>query len=115
MTDLERLHDVIEKTGEGYSLPPQIGKTFLRCHELAGQVEVGEVNCIVVGMSYMSDLDYLLPIIKKVFDEHGIIMQRLARNKFKGNNKTILFLSVDQMEIRTRGLEYFYQPMRHED
>ena len=115
MTDLEKLHDLVEERTRGFSLPRQCGKTFLRCHELAGQAEVGDFNCIIVGMSYMSDLDYLLPMVKRVFEEHNLIMRRLAHNRFRVNDKTILFLSADQMKTKTRGLEYFYQPMMHQD
>ena len=113
MTDLDKLHNVIEKRSSG--LPRRAGKTYARCHELAGHVEVGDFRNIIVGMTHYSDVDYLFPMIEDIFNEHRIELKRISQNVFQANGKRILFMSSSQMSNKTRGLEYFYQPMGHLD
>lgn len=111
-TDIERLHKVIsgELTGRG------CGKTFARCHELAGQVKVGEFGDIVVGITQYHDLSYLHPMIRQVFEEHDLKIEGWQRDKFICNGKRIRFLVEDsEWDYKTRGLTFHYQPMGHYD
>lgn len=112
MTDLERLHDLFNRreNDPSYVQSRREGKTFLRCHELAGAVEVGDFETIIIYISYMTDLDYLIPMISEVFEEHKIKLIKHKSYDFEANNKMLLFITRSGL-YRTRGLEAFYISM----
>lgn len=117
MTDIDALHKVIEKREVGDSLSRGCGKTFARCHELAGVIEVGDFKVIVVAISLYRDLQYILPMIKEVFAEHGLEWEyRPQHYEILCNDKHIYFIPHDALRHRTRGLgDYFYHPMGRDD
>lgn len=111
-TNIKELHELLEwrnKIGE-YNLPHQCGKTTLRCHELAGDIEVGKLDTIVVHIPYYHVLNFLIPILKSVLDEHKL---KYTYKKFDRillcNGKKIRFISKDDLELKTTGLgDYYY-------
>lgn len=113
-TDLERLHKVVsgERTSRG------CGKTFARCHEIAGAILLGGYNNIIVAISYERDIDYIMPMLIGVLDEYGISHEPLSRTRMKCGPKIISFmahLDGGENDTRMRGVEANYVPMRHWD
>jgi len=79
-TDINRLHEVVEGSRAGRGC----GKTFARCHEIAGIIELGKFKKIVCTTTYLDELLNLLPMIEQVFKEHGLprlIRKTQARHK----------------------------------
>lgn len=114
-TDINELHKLLEwrnKIGE-YKLPKACGKTLLKCHELAGSIEVGELNTIIVGIPYYHVLNFLIPILEGVLNEHKLkyVYTQQGHILFC-NDKKIVFLSKDDLDLKTEGLgDYYYQYM----
>lgn len=113
-TDIDELHALLEwrnKIGE-YKLPKGCGKTLLKCHELAGSIEVGEFNTIVVGIPYYHILNFLIPMLTRVLDEHHLKYTYKQQDRIMlCNNKKIIFVLEDS-DIKTTGLgDYYYQYM----
>lgn len=70
-TNIERLHDVIDGKRHGRGT----GKTFARCHEVAGLIELGH-ETIYCAMTLWKDVEYLTPMLAGVLQEHGLVMRR---------------------------------------
>ena len=100
------------KIGE-YKLPKGCGKTLLKCHELAGSIEVGEFNTIVVGIPYYHILNFLMPMLTCVLDEHHLKYTYKQQDRIMlCNNKKIIFVLESDSDIKTTGLgDYYYQHM----
>jgi len=109
-TDIERLHRVVEGVESGRGS----GKTFARCHELAGCIEVGEklVFCVVTTMN---DVSYLRPLIHEVLGEHGIYEQWVNRATFFADGATIKIILEKDFYRATRGSNGAIVYMRHGD
>ena len=86
-TDIKRLHDVIEgrRTGRG------CGKTFARCHQIAGLVEVGE-KVILFQVNCYRDQKYTVPMLRGVFEEHGLEFIRVNVKDIRSGNSLIRFV-----------------------
>lgn len=114
-TNINELHKLLEwrnKVGE-YNLPRGCGKTLLRCHELAGDIEVGKLNTIVICVSYYHILNFLMPVLTGVLAEHHLkyTYKEHDRTLFC-NDKKIVFVSEADSNIKTTGLgNYYYQHM----
>lgn len=112
-TNIEELHKLLEWRNKirEYNLPSQCGKTTLKCHELSGDIEVGKLDTIVVCIPYYHVLNFLIPTLKGVLDEHKL---KYTYKKFDRilfcNDKKIRFISEDDLELKTLGLgDYYYQ------
>ena len=112
-TNIDELHKLLEwrnKIGE-YKLPRGCGKTLLKCHELAGDIEVGDLNTIVICVPYYHVLNFILPMLKDVLNEHHLKYTYKERDRILFcNNKKIIFVSESDSDIKTRGIgDYYYQ------
>ena len=114
-TDIDQLHNLIkwrDNIGE-HNLPRNCGKTFLKCHELVGAIEVGDFNTIVIEIPYYHVLNFLIPTLVSVLDE------RCLKHTYKEighvllcNNKKVRFISSDDFENKILGIgDYYYQYM----
>lgn len=112
ITDIDRLHKVVtgELTGRG------CGKTFASCHELFGVLMTSKENVIVCYINHWKDLDYILPMFRKILDEYGYIIkeQSISWNKryLFENGKEIRFITQSMLDYDFRsgrlfaGLDY---------
>lgn len=111
-TNLDRLHKVVTKeiTGRG------CGKTFARCHEVAGFIELGH-RTIFCMTSLNRDFLYIKPMIEEVLNEHGIRINKISTQPFKiytNVGATIFFIPENLLEQKTRGYRDIVQvDMRH--
>lgn len=69
-TDIDRLHRVVATLPAG--LGRGCGKTFARCHELCGTLEVGRLDAVAGLLRRRAHLDFILPMLDQVLDEHRI-------------------------------------------
>jgi len=72
ITDIDRLHDTLRERNVNVR---QTGKTFARCHAVAGAIEVGE-ELVGVLLVYMNQLNYVRPMLISVLEEHGFTITR---------------------------------------
>lgn len=73
MTNIQRLHDTFDlRLNKPWKLFCGVGKTFLKVHELAAVVCLGDPIIICI-MSKMDDLLYLTSMIDQVFEEYEIV------------------------------------------
>jgi len=116
-TDLERLQAVKEGrlTGRG------CGKTFARCHDVAGAIELGfkHIYCVV---THHRDISYILPMLMNVLEDHAIPCQDINLNHGRGLlflnsiDVTIHFIRRDLPEDYMRGIDRSFKvPMGHWD
>jgi len=114
VTDLDRLHAVLE----GKLVGRGVGKTYARCHVLAGLIEVGHREVVVV-LSHRNDLSYVLPMLERVFAEHGLGVERVKMDgpsmEVGGARVRFLFCQDLQWEEKLRGLVGGIVYMRHWD
>ena len=69
-TNIEQLHKAIENTNTwNYR---RSGKTTIFIHQLAGQIQVGNVEYIFIWIKCLRDINYLIPMIRQIFYEQGI-------------------------------------------
>jgi hypothetical protein len=113
--NIEELHKLLEwrnKVGE-YNLPKNCGKTLLKCHELAGSIEVGKLNTMVICIPYYHALNFLIPVLKGVLDEHHLKYTYKQQDRIiLCNNKKIIFVLEDDLDLKTEWLgDYYYQYM----
>ena len=112
-TNIERLHDVVE----GKVAHRGCGKTYAKCHEVAGLVEVGNTHIICI-ISVHHDLGYILPMMFEVLDEHEIqwVYDQTARRLVLNNDSVVRFFTEKEYPIRSKGLgEHCSVLMRHQD
>jgi len=107
-TDIDHLHKVI--SGQIYGR--QCGKTYARCHQLAGHIETGHQS-IICEVARYDDLSYLLPMIEQVFREHRLVFTFNKSNYLLmvEPNSVVRFLKTEDIQRKSRGLEYLYLPM----
>lgn len=114
-TDIDRLHDVVGGRVRG----GKIGKTYARCHELAGTIETGEHDYIIVQITRYSDIQYIMPMLTTILKEHHIEIESTneQRKEIVCNGKKIWFRVIDSREDENRlcGIRANYVPMRHWD
>lgn len=107
-TDIDRLHRVVEGKVDHRGC----GKTFARCHEVAGYVELGHRNifCLV---SSIRDREYIVPMLAGVLYDHNLLLGASSpRDVFTAGNSVIRFITEER---DTRGYEGIMVLMRHED
>lgn len=65
ITDIDRLHNVVD----GNKLGRGVGKTFAKCHEIAGLIDLGfkEIFCII---KCYRDTHHILPMLSDVLYEY---------------------------------------------
>jgi len=111
-TDIDRLHDVIEGRRRGRGA----GKTFAKCYDVLGWVQVGEsyIYCMVTRYN---DLTYILPILEQILEEHGFRIAKFngVQNELSIVNSKIKFVVEEDWEHRMRGLRGAQVLMRHQD
>lgn len=66
-TDIDRLHNVVDGTLKGQ----QVGKTFAKCHEVAGLVELGFTDIYCIVREY-KDIEYIMLMVYGVFLDHDL-------------------------------------------
>jgi len=110
MVDIDRLHDVVQHKVGGRGC----GKTYAQIQNVAGFVEL-EHPYIVVVISYYHDISYILPMMKEVFDEHGLSLSRTGEFEFQSEHAKIRFMTEDTLKERSRGLNFTLIKMRHWD
>jgi len=87
-TDLERLHQVYNGEIKGR----KVGNTFLQCHKIAGQIEVGNTNniiCIVENYDYVNKT--IKPMLLDILEEHNIKITKVLQYNIFINNIQVLF------------------------
>lgn len=110
-TDIDRLHRVVEGKERGRGR----GKTFARCHEVAGFVELGykHIFCLVTRFD---DWRYIDPMLDEVLTEHGIQFQRQrAHGEYRAQDSVIRLIPEKDHEHRIRGYECVLVRMGHWD
>jgi len=111
-TDIERLHKVVNKELQGRG----VGKTFAKCHDVAGLIQTTDVKYIFCMISLKRDMDYILPMLERVLEEHGLTFYHKLRTELVVNGVTIKFIREDDFDQRTRGYDnYAIVRMRHWD
>ena len=95
-TCLTRLHEVLlgRLNGRG------CGETYARCHILAGMVEIGEKN-ITCLITQIRDVQYLIPMIMHIFEEHGIEIEKIKYNTIIYTENSRIVFVVDDGSIRS--------------
>ena len=110
-TDIDRLHDVIDGRTSGRG----VGKTFAKCHDVAGLIELGLSTVFCVITNYR-DIGYILPMLDEVLTEHNMKIEKKQQHHIFLNNKIrITFVSENDVGRRLRGLEGGIVWMRHWD
>lgn len=107
VTNIDRLHAVVE----GKLCGRGSGKTYARCHELAGYIETGYKNIICL-ITNADDCHYLLPMIKTVMEEHRIEITKITSTKFKAGDSTV---HLKRYDSRLEGLYGVVVPLGHWD
>jgi len=89
-TDIDSLHNVIASGDAG-----TVGKNLVKCHELAGNVEVLEDTKICCFVDHYTDAGFILPMLKDVFAEHelkfDVTVERSLPTIRTSNNNIIVF------------------------
>ena len=113
-TDIEKLHNVILGKTKGRC----IGKTYSLCHDLAGTIEVGRFNTIIVALKSFNDFNYIFPMLRQVLSEHDLKIESLNLQErcFTCNGKKIIFkvLVNEYQWIRISGLIGNFVDMRED-
>lgn len=97
-TDIDRLHDLIIND----RCHRRCGRTFLLCHTLAGEVEVGDTEKIICLGNDMKTLDFIRNMLYKVFDEHKLSITEKRKDRICVNGKTIFFFTHEQWNKRAK-------------
>lgn len=110
-TDIERLHKVVDGKEQGRGC----GKTFARCHEVAGLVELGHKYIFCITTNH-KDWQYIEPMLSDVLQEYGIKLTRVRKpDEYRANESIIRLIPKRDQEQRTRGQEGVLVPMGHWD
>jgi hypothetical protein len=108
-TDIEQLHKAIENQNTwNYR---RTGKTTIMIHNLAGQIQTGNIEYIFIWIKCLRDMDHLIPMIRQIFYEKNIKIINIKRERseietiFEDKHNVIRFLSFSnpQSEHKTRG------------
>lgn len=110
-TDVDKLHSLIndlEEHPEGIFWR-RVGKSTLQIHELAGEIQVGEHDRILVKTKFCYDLSWILPMLEAIFSEQGIEIIRFNKQQstmdimYEGKLTKLHFISSEDYYIRSRG------------
>ena len=111
-TDIDALLAFHEASGEKWG-HRRNGKTTYQIHLLAGQIQAGGNNKIVVQVRFHRDMCWLLPMITEIFAEQGIEILQVLREssprmlvRYEGKEVKLLFFTLDEIfrQQRTRGM-----------
>lgn len=91
-TDVNRLHDLIinEHSHRG------CGKTFLLCHSLCGEIEVGDAEEIICLGSTQNQLDFIRDMFEHIADEHKLNITDRRKDRMYINGKILMFITHDR-------------------
>lgn len=105
ITDIERLHRVVDQREQNkWSRERCTGKSFAKCHDVAGMVELELFNVIVVIMTNYDDVDYIFPMLWDVFQDHQLESTKVDRYTLKCNDTLIKFFAErDTYKIQAYG------------
>jgi hypothetical protein len=86
-TDLDRLHGVIEGRFGGRGA----GKTYAMCEQVAGFIEVGEIEllCVVPRMGWVPWLRHML---EDVLEKHGLSVEHPTYDTLRCGKATVRFM-----------------------
>lgn len=112
ITDIDRLHKVVS----GEDLGRGRGKTFAKCHEVIGHIDLGETRVMVV-VSLSKDVDYILPMLDAVSSEAGYELKRLGMMDIAIGESKVRFISshIRDWGCKLKGVEGALVYMRHDD
>jgi len=101
-SDIDRLHDVIQGRAHGR----RCGKTYAMCHGLAGTIEVGKHDRIIVHIPTYHSFDHIFSVLLGVFDEHGLTIEKHYRQQREiiCGGKSIRFLVYQADDQKLIGL-----------
>jgi hypothetical protein len=110
ITDIDRLHKVIDGKAHGRGC----GKTFAKCHEVAGLIELGYkyVFCMI---THQQDQLYLDKMLTDVFNDHGLEIKRVSMGEYYVNDSLVRLIPENDYDMKTRGCEGAMVKMRHFD
>lgn len=105
-TDMKRLHEVAtgKRTGRG------VGKTHYACTLAVGLIQTLNKAVIPFVIPDPRWVMHIVPILDKVFKEHGILIEEFDKQtlmvSIKGNSNKIKFLVKDDSPGYHRSLSY---------
>ena len=91
LIDIDRLHYVVDNR-DIKELPRRCGKTRSRCHDVAGFIGL-EFRIIFVIMAQYNNLEYLIPMLHDVLEEHDFNVIHVDRCTIQSMNSTIKFIT----------------------
>jgi len=107
-TDIDRLHRTLLKPGVRAS-----GRTTLRCHELAGCIELGFSTIYCLVDSVWDGQNYLVLMINDVLEEHGLpLLSRDNLDRWFCGDVLIQFIT---KRANLHGLHGVIVPMGYDD
>lgn len=114
-TDLVRLHNVASGKLQGRG----VGKTYLKCHDVAGTICLGE-DYIIVLVSYLRDINYIYPMLREVLHEYSLEVDKvvMTNHKILLTNGTVIKFFSESIELCYQLAGYSGKPivyMRHRD
>lgn len=92
ITDIERLHKIVDQRNGG-DFYRQKGKTFSKCHDVAGMIELELFNVVVVFISHYNDVKYIFPMLREVFNDHELELKNVDQYTLISNDCLIKFFS----------------------
>jgi len=92
ITDIERLHEVVEQRNKSI-WKQRTGKTFSKCHDVAGMIELDLFEIVIVFITQYSDIDYIFPMLNVVFQDHELELIRVDRYTLRSNECIIKFFT----------------------
>jgi len=104
MTDLDRLHQVVEGKLRGRGA----GRTFAACHNLAGILETCDENISIAWIiPRMSWVFHIRPMLERVLEEHGLLCdcKWVAQNRLLYGTKRVWFIARGSLR-RQFGIRY---------
>jgi hypothetical protein len=106
MTDLDRLHAVVE----GKLTGRRVGRTYAACHNLAGILETCEAGSKIVWfIPRMAWLFHIRPMVTRVLEEHGLPIRWWYPNRLQVGFCVVTFMSLqDPYAVRERAHLFDY-------
>lgn len=101
VTDIDKLHKTLEEIENN---PCHTGKTYAKCHIIAGYVELGMENIYIV-IKQFGDVQYVTNMLGKVFMEHDLCLntQQIPTVIKSGKSRLRLIINSNDMPERLRG------------
>ena len=111
-TDIDKLHKLIDDLEERPEriFNRGIGKTTLDIHKLAGQIQVGDFDRILVKIKVLRDMQWLHLDIRYIFAEQGIKVisfkeqpQPTLDAQYEGHQVRLYFFPEQDYQRSSRG------------